>query len=119
MSSKQPRKQRKAYYKAPLHRRQKFVRATLSRELRRKYGRRNAQIRKGDTVRIMRGAFRGHEGKVLSVDLKKCRITVDGVTIQKADGTSVPLPIHPSNVMIVKLNLEEDKKREEVLMRGK
>jgi large subunit ribosomal protein L24 len=118
MPSRQPRKQRKAYYQAPLHRRQKFVRATLSPELRRKYGRRNAQVKAGDTVRIMRGSFRGHEGKVLSVNLKRYRITVDGVTISKADGTTAPLPIHPSNVMIVKLNLE-DKKREEVLMRGK
>jgi len=118
MVSKQPRKQRKAYYQAPLHRRQKFVRATLSKELRMKYRRRNAQVRVGDTVRVMRGAFRGHEGKVLSVDLKRCRITIDGVTVQKADGTPVPLPVHPSNVMITKLNLE-DEKREKVLMRGK
>ncbi len=114
--SKQPRKQRKAIYEAPLHRRQKLVAAPLSKELRKKYGRRSVPVRKGDEVRVMRGDFRGKEGKVFRVDLKKLRIYIDGVTRKKSTGEEVRVPVHPSNVMITKLNLE-DKKRQKIFER--
>lgn len=116
--SKQPRKQRKARYNAPKHKRQKFVRSLLSKDLRKKYEKRNARVVKGDTVKIMRGSFaeEGIEGKVQSVSLKDGMITVDGVSVSKADGSEVPRPIHPSNVVITKLNLK-DKLREERLTR--
>ncbi|MCW3136243.1 MAG: 50S ribosomal protein L24 [Canidatus Methanoxibalbensis ujae] len=115
--SKQPRKQRKARFNAPLHRRHKFVSAMLDYSLREKYGRRSFPLRKGDVVRIMRGDDRGHEGKVLSVDLKRERITVEGVVVVRSDLSEVPKPIHPSNVKIVKLDLK-DRRREEALLRG-
>jgi len=38
IKSKQPKKQRKFLYNAPLHLRQKIMSATLSNELRQKYG---------------------------------------------------------------------------------
>ncbi len=115
-SSKQPRKQRKAFFNAPLHKRQKLVSAPLSPELRQKYGIRSLPVRKGDVVRIMRGDWAGHEGKVVRVDLKRMRIFVEGVTIKRADGTPRFYPIHPSNVMIVKLDLS-DKRRQEIIER--
>jgi len=108
--SKQPRKQRKARFKAPLHLRHKFMSAPLSRELREKYNRRSFPVRKGDTVRILRGDDRGAEGKVRSVDLKRVRITVEGVVIARADLSEVPRPIHPSNVMITKLDLKDERR---------
>ena len=108
--SKQPRKQRKARFKAPLHLRHKFMSAPLSRELREKYNRRSFPVRKGDTVRILRGDDRGAEGKVRSVDPKRERITVEGVVIARADLSEVPRPIHPSNVMITKLDLKDERR---------
>lgn len=114
--SAQPRKQRKALFNSPLHVRQKLMTARLSPELEEKYGVKRLPVRKGDTVRIMRGSWAGHEGKVLKVDLSRMRIFVEGVTIQKADGTPRFYPIHPSKVMIVKLNLE-DKRRMELIER--
>ncbi len=106
-TSKQPRKQRKAYFNAPLHKRQKLMTAPLSRELREKYGIRNLPVRKGDKVRVVRGDFRGKEGEVVRVDLRNYRIYIDGVTIKKADETPVFRPIHPSKVVIVELKLDE------------
>jgi large subunit ribosomal protein L24 len=50
------------------------------------------------------------------VDLKRCTIKVAGVSNYRADGTEVPRTIHPSNVMIVKLNLE-DAEREKIFAR--
>jgi len=90
--------------------------ALLSEELRDKYEKRSFPVRKGDTVKVMRGDDKGKEGKVRSVDLKRERITVEGVVVARSDLSEVPRPIHPSNVMITKLELK-DKQRESALMR--
>ena len=113
--SKQPRKQRRWLYKtSKLHERHRLLNATLSKDLRKKYGRRTIRVRKGDKVKIMRGEFAGNEGKVMEVDMKRAVIKVDGVTTNKVDGTEVAVPIHPSNVMIISLG-EVDKVRKRKL----
>ncbi len=117
-TSSQPRKIRKKYLNAPLHRRQKDLTAPLSPELQREHGIKRLPVRKNDTVLIMRGSFKGHEGKVIKVDLKKRRIFVEGATRNKADGTPVPVPIYPSKVMITKLDLS-DKRRSAIIKRKK
>ena len=114
--AQQPRRQRKARYNAPLHIRHKFMSAPLSEELRDKYGKRSLPLRKGDMVKVMRGDDKGKEGKVRSVDLKNEEITVEGVVVARSDLSEVPRPIHPSNVMITKLELK-DKLRENALRR--
>jgi large subunit ribosomal protein L24 len=116
--SRQPRKQRRAYYNAPLHVRQKLMSATLSPELREKFGVRSLPVRKGDKVKVMRGDFKGHVGKVVKVDLKRYRIYIDGVTIKRSDGSPVFRPIHPSNVMIVELDLSDPWRRKILERRG-
>ncbi|NAZ11231.1 MAG: 50S ribosomal protein L24 [Desulfurococcales archaeon] len=110
--SKKPSKQRKAMFQAPLHIRRKFMTAPLSDELVEKYGVKRLPVRKGDKVRIMRGEFTGVEGKVTRVDLRKMRIYVEGVTRQRMDGTPVFVPIHPSKVMIIELDLSDQKRKE-------
>ncbi len=115
-SSTQPRVQRRQLYTMPLHLRHKLFNAPLSRELREKYGVKRLPVRVGDVVIIMRGDFAGVEGKVVKVDLKRVRIFVEGVQIKKADGTPVYYPIHPSKVMIVKLDLS-DKYRLKIIER--
>ncbi|ACJ15562.1 LSU ribosomal protein L24P [Thermococcus onnurineus NA1] len=116
LDTRQPRKQRKFLYNAPLHLRSKIMSATLSKELRQKYGVRSLPIREGDKVKIMRGDYKGKEGKVVEVNLKRYRIYVEGVTQKKVDGTEVFYPVHPSNVMIVELNLK-DEEREKIIER--
>ncbi|MEM3736775.1 MAG: 50S ribosomal protein L24 [Candidatus Bathyarchaeia archaeon] len=107
LSSSKPSKQRKAHFTAPLHRRYKSLAAPLSPELRVKYDMRSIPVRKGDTVTITRGDYAGLEGKIAKVDLKNFRITIEGVTGEKADGTSFLIPIHPSKVSVTKLNTED------------
>ncbi|MEM2188617.1 MAG: 50S ribosomal protein L24 [Nitrososphaerota archaeon] len=116
--SYQPRKQRKLLFNAPMHRLPKLMSAHLSPELREKYNRRSLPIRVGDKVRILRGEFRGVEGKVTGVDRGRQVIYVENVAIKKADGTSVSRPIHVSNVMITELNLD-DEYRKKALARGR
>lgn len=115
-SSKKPRKQRKYRLSAPLHIKHKFVYSHLSKDLRKKYGKRSIGLRKGDKVKIMRGQFRKNEGKIEKIDLKKTRVFVNGVEITKKDGTKKLFVLHPSNLMITELNLE-DKLRQKLLER--
>ena len=110
MSSKQPRKQRKALYNAPLHKRQKLMAAKLSSELQEEFGRKSLSVRKGDVVRLMRGGDSGHEGKVEGVDLKAGLLKIEGVTVQKADATDRFYMVHPSNVEIIKADMKDDKR---------
>jgi len=116
IASKQPRKQRKARYNAPLHERGSLMHSMLAKDLREKYQKRSTRVIHGDTVKVMRGSYAGHEGVVDTVLMKSLQIIVDGVVIKKADGTEVPRPVDPSNVMIIRLNLD-DNRREEILKR--
>ena len=116
IKTKKPSKQRKLLYNAPYHVRGKIMAAPLSEELREEYGCRSLPIRSGDTVRILRGDYKDYEGRVTRVDRKKYRVYVDGVTREKSDGTTVPVPIHHSKVEIIKLNMD-DKWRKRILER--
>ena len=109
MVSSKARTQRKAQANAPTHVKRKMLSAHLSNDLRKQFGVRTARVCKGDTVIVLRGNadIRGVEGKVLNVITKSGRVTIEGVTINQADGTSVARPIHASNLVITKLNLED------------
>jgi large subunit ribosomal protein L24 len=116
--SKKPRKQRKFLYKAPLHLRHKLMNVMLSKELKERYGRRNLPIKSGDTIKVMRGDFKDHEGKVEKVDLKNYKVFIEGVSVQKPDGNQVFHPLHPSSLMIVELELDDDKRNKIVERKG-
>ena len=117
-SSRQPRKQRKYRFNAPLHIKSKFMASHLSEELKKKYSKRSAIIRKGDKVKIARGQFRGKTGKIDRVDIKGTKVYIMGIEFIKKDGTKVASSIHPSNLIIIELNLD-DKKRVKTLERKK
>jgi len=91
--------------------------APLSKELREKYNVRSMPVRKDDEVTIVRGTNKDKEGKVISVYRLKYVIHIERVTREKTSGQSVPLGIHPSNVVITKLKLDKD--RESILERIK
>ncbi len=107
-------KQRKRVYNAPLHVRRRIMSSHLSTSLREKYGRRSMPIRKGDEVLVMKGSYKGKEGKVSMVQRKKYKVFVDNVSFEKKDGTKVKVPLHSSNLMINKLNLEDPKRLKRV-----
>ncbi|MGM5482886.1 MAG: 50S ribosomal protein L24 [Nanobdellota archaeon] len=103
-------KQRKYVYNAPFHKRSKFMSSIFSAEQRKKHGRRNASVRTGDKVKILRGQFKGKEGKVESVDCANARVYIEKIEQIKKDGTKTYVPIHPSNLMIIDA-VVDDKKR--------
>jgi len=118
IESHQPRKQRKARYKASSHEKSKFLNAPLSSALKEKYGKKTLRVVKGDTVKVTRGDFTGDEGVVDIIETGRAKLVVHGVSSTKADGTEVPRVIDASKVEITRLNLK-DKHREEKLGEGK
>ena len=84
----------------------------LSKELRGKYKKRNITIRKGDSVKVLRGQFKGKTGKIDRVEIKKSKVYITGIEVVKKDGTKALYPIHPSNLVITDLNLEDKKRME-------
>ena len=57
----------------------------------------------------MRGKYKGREGKVTQVYRKKWVIHVDRVQRDKSNGATVPIGIHPSNVVITTIKLDKDR----------
>ena len=116
LSSTQPRKQRKYQYNAPLHLMHKFLSANLSKELRKKYAKRNLPLRVGDEVLIMRGSFKKKKAKVTSIFLKKQRVSLENIQRTKKDGSKVPVYFNPRALQVRTLILE-DKERLNALNR--
>ncbi len=98
--------------KKPLHRMQKKVKSTLKPSLRKKQSKRSMQVKKGDKVKVMRGKYRGKTGKVKKVSLKKPTIAIEDLEIEKASGEKADANIHPSNLQIIKIDLEDPKRKE-------
>ncbi len=94
-------------YVAPLHLVSKQLAAPLSDELQEKYHKNSARVVEGDSVKVLRGEFKGIEGKVTSVSTEKRGIAIEGIKHEKLKGGNVDIYIHPSNVMITALNMED------------
>ncbi|MCL4324725.1 MAG: 50S ribosomal protein L24 [Candidatus Thermoplasmatota archaeon] len=110
-NSSLPRKQRKSLYTAHHTERRKHLALSLSRELRSRYGRRRIPVRKGDTVRVISGAYVGREERVTKVDYRHYRLVLDNITVKKADGKMKQLPIAPVHLMLTKLDLADPWRR--------
>ncbi len=108
-ASKRPSKQRKYLANAPLHIKAKLVSVNLAKPLRKTSEKRNVPVRKDDKVKIMRGKFKGKEGKVLSVSTKYSKVIVEGITIKKMDGSQANVPLKPSNLQIIEMTDRKQK----------
>ena len=119
-SSKQPRKQRKARYNAPPHARRKMMASHLcgdsGNDLINEYNVRSLTVVKGDLVRVVRGDKEtvGKEALVTDIFTKNMRIGLEGINISKADGSEIVKKIDPSNVIIVKLNLSDPRRKDKL-----
>jgi len=114
MKSLKARKQRKEYFNAPLHKKRKWISSHLEENLLLKYDRRRISLVKDDTVKVMRGGFKGHEGKISRVNQRRRQVEVEGLVMTKADGKKIAKPIHASNLLITKLNLTDRWRRKKL-----
>jgi len=99
------------YYNAPLHKKRKWISSHLAENLLLKYDRRSVAVVKGDTVKVMRGNYRGHEDKISKVNVRDQTVEIEGATITTAKGTKIAKPMHASNLLITKLNLTDKWRR--------
>ena len=105
------RKSRRAHFQAPSHVRRILMSAPLSRDLRQKFNVRSMPVRKDDEVRVKRGNHKDKEGKVTACYRLKWVIHVDKVQREKANGSPVPIGINASNVEIIKLKMNGNRKK--------
>jgi len=114
MTTTNPGKQRYRLYNAPLHKKRKWISAHLAENLLLKYDRRSLPVVKGDTVKVMRGNFRGHEDKIAKVHVRDQTVEIEGVVITTAKGEKIAKPIHANTLLLTKLNVTDRWRREKL-----
>jgi large subunit ribosomal protein L24 len=97
----------KQIYRATNQFRGKQAGSHLSKQLRLKYGQRGVRILNGDTVKVIRGEFKGVDGKVVKVSTAKHTIAIEGIKKQKRKGDKIDVYIDSSNVVITNLNMDD------------
>ena len=108
--SKQTRKQRKYRYNAPINIKRKYLSSNLSKELRNEFKKRSASVKKGDSIKVLRGSFKDKTGKIEKVDVKKSKIYCKEITMKKVNGTEVQIALDPSNVQLIDVDLKDPKR---------
>lgn len=104
------RKNRKAHFGAHSEARRKMMSANLSKELQARHNVRSMPIRQDDEVLVTRGMYKTREGKVTAVYRKKWVVHVERLAREKVHGTTVPVGIPPSSLVITKLKMDKDRK---------
>jgi large subunit ribosomal protein L24 len=94
-------------YRASKTLRSKQISSQLSKELKKKYSKNSIRIVEGDNVKIMRGEFKGVDGKVSKISIENNSIAVEGVKKEKTKGDKFDVYIHPSNVVVTGLNSDD------------
>ena len=94
-------------YLATFHTRSKQLGSTLSKDLRKKYGKRSVRAIEGDSVTILRGEFKGVEGKISKVSTQKSSVAIEGIKKEKTKGDKFDVYIHTSNLLITSLNTDD------------
>ncbi len=94
-------------YTASKHLLSKQLGSHLAKDLKEKHHCKSMRVIEGDSVKVLRGEFKGIEGKVTRVSTEKRGIAIEGIKREKLKGGNVDIFIHPSNVVITSLNLED------------
>ena len=85
----------------------KQICAALSKDLRKKYPRRSARIMIDDTVKVIRGEYKGLTGKVAKISTESNSIAIEGNKKEKLKGEKVDVYIHSTNTIITSLNTDD------------
>ena len=91
-------------FQATLQTRSKQLGSALSKDLQKKYGKKSVRVIEGDNVTILRGEFKGVDGKISKISTQKSSVAIDGVKKEKTKGDKFDVYIHTSNLVITSLN---------------
>lgn len=111
-SSNDPSKQRKYRRNAPQHVKENFISSNVSQDLRDRLGTRRIKLRTGDQIKVMRGDKSGETGIVNEIDFDNEVVYADGITTERNDGTEVQIALRPSNVQVVAMNVDDQRRME-------
>ena len=110
--SKNPSKQRKYRRNAPKHVQDKLLSARLSDEIRDELETKTLPLRRGDRVQVMTGKFEGSKGIIRNIGREEQKVYIDGLSKNRQDGTEIHVPFAPSNLQVVALSIEDEKRIE-------
>ena len=91
-------------YQATLQTRSKQMGSALSKDLQKKYGKKSVRVVEGDSITILRGEFKGVDGKISKISTQKSGVAIEGVKKEKTKGDKFDVYIHTSNLLITSLN---------------
>jgi large subunit ribosomal protein L24 len=94
----------KMIYQASSQTKSKQLGSALSKDLHKKYGKRSVRVIEGDSVTIVRGEFKGVDGKVAKVYKTKSSVAIEGVKKEKTKGDKFDVYIHTSNLVVTSLD---------------
>ncbi len=97
----------KQIYYATMQSASKQLSCALSKDLRKKYGKRSARIIEGDTASIVRGEFAGVDGKVTKISIPDRGVNIEGVKKEKLKGEKFDVYVHTTNIVISGLNSDD------------
>ena len=94
-------------YRATFHTKSKQLGSALSKDLHKKYGKRSVRVIEGDSVTILRGEFKGVDGKVSKISTQKSGVAIEGIKKEKTKGDKFDVYIHTSNLVVTSLNTDD------------
>ncbi|MGI9567772.1 MAG: 50S ribosomal protein L24 [Nitrosopumilus sp.] len=94
-------------YRANYQTKSKQLGSALSKDLHKKYGKRSVRVIEGDSIKILRGEFKGVDGKVSKVSTQKSSVAIEGIKKEKTKGDKFDVYIHTSNLVVTSLNTED------------
>ena len=94
----------KMIYRATYTTKSKQLGSALSKDLHKKYGKRSVRVIEGDSIRIVRGEYKGVDGKISTISTQKNSVSIEGIKKEKTKGDKFDVYIHTSNLVVTSLN---------------
>jgi large subunit ribosomal protein L24 len=94
-------------YRASHVLRSKQIASPLSKELQKKYTKKSIRVVEGDSIKIVRGEFKGVDGKIAKISVQKSSLAIEGVKKEKTKGDKFDVYVHSSNVIVTGLNSDD------------
>ena len=91
-------------YHATYTTKSKQLGSALSKDLHKKYGKRSVRVIEGDSIRIVRGEYKGVDGKISTISTQKNSVSIEGIKKEKTKGDKFDVYIHTSNLVVTSLN---------------
>ena len=91
-------------YRATYTTKSKQLGSALSKDLHKKYERRSVRVIEGDSIRIIRGEYKGVDGKISKISTQKNSVSIEGIKKEKTKGDKFDVYILTSNLVVTSLN---------------